>query len=106
MDGENNGTPYEQMNDLGVHLFWKHPFIVVTVDFSMIFQFVAEFVDGWNPPRNFLVVSQENQLFGLRRYLLPFLLKTVTRFWKCSSQNERFSWTFFCFFKLTSEVDS
>ena len=30
MDGENNGKPYEQMDDLGVpwgyHYFWKHPF--------------------------------------------------------------------------------
>ena len=26
MDGENNGKPYEQMDDLGVFpLFWKHP---------------------------------------------------------------------------------
>ena len=29
MDGENNGKPYEQMDDLGVqyHYFWKHPYI-------------------------------------------------------------------------------
>ena len=27
MDGENNGKPYEQMDDLGVFpYFWKHPF--------------------------------------------------------------------------------
>ena len=26
MDGENNGKPYEQMDDLGVPLFWKHPY--------------------------------------------------------------------------------
>ena len=25
MDGENNGKPYEQMDDLGVPYFWKHP---------------------------------------------------------------------------------
>ncbi len=26
MDGENNGKPYEQMDDLGVFpYFWKHP---------------------------------------------------------------------------------
>ena len=27
MDGENNGTPYEQMDDLGGKppYFWKHP---------------------------------------------------------------------------------
>ena len=29
MDGENNGKPYEQMDDLGVqyHYFRKHPFL-------------------------------------------------------------------------------
>ncbi len=26
MDGENNGTPYEQMDYLGVLFFWKHPY--------------------------------------------------------------------------------
>ena len=27
MDGENNGKPYEQMDDLGAHhYFWKHPY--------------------------------------------------------------------------------
>ena len=27
MDGENNGKPYEQMDDLGVFpYFWKHPY--------------------------------------------------------------------------------
>ena len=28
MDGENNGKPYEQMDDLGGNTpyFWKHPF--------------------------------------------------------------------------------
>ena len=29
MDGENNGKPYEQMDDFGgenPHIFWKHPF--------------------------------------------------------------------------------
>ena len=27
MDGENNGKPYEQMDDLGVALFWGwHPY--------------------------------------------------------------------------------
>ena len=26
MDGENNGKPYEQMDDLGYHDFWKHPY--------------------------------------------------------------------------------
>ncbi len=26
MDGENNGKTYEQMDDLGVPLFWKHPY--------------------------------------------------------------------------------
>ena len=27
MDGENNGTPYEQMDDLGVFpYFWNHPY--------------------------------------------------------------------------------
>ena len=29
MDGENNGKPYEQMDDFGgfSHYFWKHPYI-------------------------------------------------------------------------------
>ena len=28
MDGENNGKPYEQMDDVGVYhpYFWKHPY--------------------------------------------------------------------------------
>ena len=27
MDGENNGKPYEQMDDLGVFpYFWEHPY--------------------------------------------------------------------------------
>ena len=30
MDGENKGKPYEQMDDLGVPLFWKHPNIIVS----------------------------------------------------------------------------
>ena len=39
MDGENNGKPYEQMDDLGVPLFWKHPYsrlnLVANLDPSM-----------------------------------------------------------------------
>ena len=33
MDGENNGKPYEQMDDLGVFpYFWKHPYHQIFLD--------------------------------------------------------------------------
>ena len=39
MDGENNGKPYEQMDDLGVFpYFWKHPYLSVVK--SSVFFFV------------------------------------------------------------------
>ena len=28
MDGENNGKPYDQMDDLGYHYFRKHKFLM------------------------------------------------------------------------------
>ena len=28
MDGENHGKPYEQMDYLGYHDFWKHPYLI------------------------------------------------------------------------------
>ena len=41
MDGENNGKPYEQMDDLGVpFIFWKYPyqqhFLVQPVQFEFL----------------------------------------------------------------------
>ena len=50
MDGEHNGKPYEQMDDLGgFPYFWKHPFLanfktVPSVTFSGRF-----FRDPWCP---------------------------------------------------------
>ena len=33
MDGENNGKPYVQMDDLGYHYFWKHPYRISLIVF-------------------------------------------------------------------------
>ena len=32
MDGENNGKPYEQMDDLGVPLFLETPIYVISLE--------------------------------------------------------------------------
>ena len=44
MDGENNGKPYEQMDDLGVPLFWKHPYLLFFLEIysAMVFSRKAE----------------------------------------------------------------
>ncbi len=37
MDGENNGKPYEQMDDLGVFpYFWKHPYFGGVLPYSLL----------------------------------------------------------------------
>ena len=56
MDGENNGKPYEQMDDLGVFpYFWKHPYLSVvksSVVFFVIFPCMSlfQFWDVWGIP--------------------------------------------------------
>ncbi len=37
MDGENNGKPYEQMDDLGAPLFLETQIIHLVIGFSIIF---------------------------------------------------------------------
>ena len=38
MDGENNGKPYEQMDDLGVPSCGKHPYVVTARIFGRNFR--------------------------------------------------------------------
>ena len=38
MDGENNGKPYEQMDDLGPpHYFWKHTYVTCDETTNYVF---------------------------------------------------------------------
>ena len=47
MDGENNGKPYEQMDDLGVFPLFlvQHPFL--RFDFEFVIFFVSGTTDLW-----------------------------------------------------------
>ncbi len=88
-------------DDLGVHLFWKHPFIVVTVDFSMIFQFSIR-VRWWlESPKEFFGRLSRESAFWFEKVPLTFPFENcykVLEMQFSKDTNERSSRTFLCVF--------
>ena len=81
MDGENNGKPYEQMDDLGIPLFLETPIM-------MILFFNQEGLHGFGRPRatylglgyfkylktmNLELPSSDFSLWQIMKLLIPFL---------------------------------